>query len=223
MPSDEHNDLLYRAITWLSNRVTGKGIRAATEVCLEESYVADVVALCSFQGRFFDKYLIENKLKPMRSEWQKNDSTEKMERVFVGDGVENYFACVFECKASRSDFLKTFGKSDAHINRMSPVGSFHWIVTTKKLVAIEEVPEFWGLLEASGAGLSEKKRPKLYQLGNDRMNKIAHDIIWPMESNRWNERLNTSKTCRKLRTRLRKAVGEKGMKECLQESSPYDW
>lgn len=223
MPSDEHNDLIYRARTWLSNRVTGRGIRAASEVYIDEGYVADLVSLCSFQGRFFDRYLVENGLKPMRSEWQKNDATGKLEQVFVGNGVENYFACIFECKASRSDFTKTFGKSDTHINRMSPVGSFHWIVTTKKLVAIEKVPEFWGLLEACGNGLTEKKRPKLYQLDDDSMNKIAHDIIWPMDSFRWNERVNTSKKIRELKSELRKLKANLGVEECTKDKAPDDY
>jgi len=143
-----HDKLAGRSLVWLHNRATPKGIAGATEVWLTDSYVADAVALCSLQYRFYEKY-----------------GTDRL----------NYFACVFEVKVSRQDFNKTFS---SETNRLTPVGSLHWVVTPKGLVT--DVPTFWGLLEVRGAGLSEVIRPKLNYLTQRQLDRIAHCLIWPM-------------------------------------------
>jgi len=49
MSSKEHTALSYRALSWLQSRATGKGIVGTTEVNIEDGYVADAVAIASFQ------------------------------------------------------------------------------------------------------------------------------------------------------------------------------
>lgn len=160
----KHNALAIDALTWLSNKVTGKGMRGTTEASLDVGYVADVVVLCSLQYRFFEKYTGKGfQAQPHR---------------------ENYFACIFEAKASRSDFLSTFNDSPKHQNRHQPIGSLHWCVTPRKLIDPKELPDFWGLLEERGSGLSEIKQPILQIVTNQQFDKIAHNLLWAIQARR---------------------------------------
>jgi hypothetical protein len=137
-------------------------MRAATEVALGQGYVSDAVAICSLQGRFYANYC--------------NGSASRT----------NYFACIFEAKVTRSDFLTTFGSQKSNrTNRHEPIGSLHWCVTPSKLVERQEVPYWWGLLEqCGGGGLREIKRPKLNTLAAADFDRIAHRLIWPLQAAR---------------------------------------
>lgn len=161
----KHNELTLAALTWLRNKVTGKGIRGTTEVSLDSGYVADAVVLCSLQYRFFTKYTGKGFPEALTHR-------------------ENYFACIFEAKASRSDFLSTFNNSPKHQNRRQPIGSLHWCVTPKGLITPSELPDFWGLLEERGSGLSEIKQPILQTVTDQQFDKIAHSLLWTIQSRR---------------------------------------
>lgn len=181
-PSDKHNELTCLAQRWLANRVTRKGMRGTTEVTLAEGYVADVVVLCSLQSRFFRSYCSGSGMTPKIA--RPSLGPDGKRRYEVTGQIENYFACIFEAKATRSDFLSTFGPGDRHSNRHEPIGSLHWCVTPRKLVAQDELPDFWGLLEQRGAGLSEIKRPKINIVSQSQLDRIAHQLLWPLQAAR---------------------------------------
>jgi len=181
--ASKHDDLALMALTWLRNKVTARGMRATTEVCLAEGYVADAVALGGFQYGFLTKYCKAWNKKPIEgtSVW---DDVQKKFVYKRSDGISNYFACIFEAKATRSDFLHTFGSGPNHQNRHQPIGSLHWCVTPRKLINPDELPDFWGLLEEYGSGLHEVKKPKLNILAESQMDKIAHQLLWPIQKYR---------------------------------------
>ena len=151
----EHQELSARALRWLAARATVKGIVGATEIALRRDYVADAVAIASFQERLLRRYL-------------KTDTTCHM---------MNEFVCVFEVKVTRADFLGTFGPSAKHNNRQQPVGTMHWIVVPKGLVEPYEAPPFWGLLEASGRGLSEKRAPRVFPYDTSAVHAAAYQLL----------------------------------------------
>jgi len=93
---------------------------------------------------------------------------------------DRWFACVFEVKVSREDFLNTFGnRKTSHAKaRMEPVGTAHWVVAEKGICKPEELPDFWGLLVPYGTGLTEKKMPKLNLLPESRLHAMAFDMLW---------------------------------------------
>lgn len=160
---EKHKELAVLGLTWLGNKVTRKGMRGTTEVALAQGYVADAVAMCSLQRRFLKDYL-----------WNS----------ILPDGeIQNYFACVFEAKANRSDFCKTFRTSIIH-SRIDPIGSLHWCITPKRIVNHYELPSFWGLLEESGSGLREVKKPQIKIISGEQLDKIAHQLLWHLQARR---------------------------------------
>src|SRR5688500_7453843 len=97
MPSEMHSELIRRALVWLSNIATQKGMRSCPELTLAEGYVADAGAIMNlqmtwdrkfFNGKYFNSLCSENS-------WPSVDD----------------FTFVVEAKASRSDFMKTFIKN----------------------------------------------------------------------------------------------------------------
>jgi hypothetical protein len=119
------------ALIWLEKYATQRGIRGCEEVIIRPGYVADAAAICGLQYQYHKKWVGDRK---------PND--------FSDD-----FTFIFETKVSRSDFLKTF-INDNHIgSRLQPISNFHYVVTTKKIVAEQEIPAFWGLIEEYGRGL----------------------------------------------------------------------
>jgi len=152
-----HIDLQKRVPAWLRGRVTGRGLRFGYEIRLAEQYVADVVALCSFQGRYHDQYSPGEKY------------TEQL--------------LVFEAKATRADYLSTFRHSydkrpNAHVNRLTPIGSLHWIVAFPKVCDSDEVPDPWGLLVRTGGGLRELKAPTFYGITEKQRLNAAYELLW---------------------------------------------
>ena len=208
MPGKEHNELTSMAACWLNNRATGKGVRGASEVWLDHGYVADYAALVSFQGRFDQAYRYDSGL--ARKNLMQTISIGGGESVMFDDDssdVPNYYACIFEAKATRSDFLSTFNNSEKHSNRKYPIGSFHWVVANKGIVNPDEVPDFWGVLEKYGAGLREVKKPKINILQSCDIDSIAHRIIWPMKSVRdsdWDVRIKMEERVRYARIAIRR-------------------
>jgi hypothetical protein len=150
-----HSTLSSRSLSWLSSRSTGRGIRGAVEVQVDEGYVADAVALCSFQSRLWNELCVESNRDPRN----------------INDDV----VCLFESKVSRPDFLKTFGQRG---NRHAPIATFHWCVTPRGLCETTELPDFWGLLEQQGAGLRVVRHPKYQQVDLTTIHFIGYQILW---------------------------------------------
>jgi hypothetical protein len=166
-----HRQLAYAIPTWLSNRTTSRGIKGDVEVAIDDGYVADYFGLCSFQNRYYSDYC---------KFW---DVPVVKESVGMGDTFKhydlvNYFACVFEVKVSRYDFLKTFNNSARHANRHVPIGHLHWCVILKDIIKPDDLPSFWGLLEWTGQGLREKKKPVLCDVSNSTLDSLAHKLLW---------------------------------------------
>ena len=154
-----HEELSHRALTWITNMATGRGFRGDVEIPINKGYIADAAGQLSFQWRFYKRY---------------------------GIAFGELLSCIFESKVSRPDFFRTF---DGKSNRHSPIASLHWVVTPKELVSIEEVPDFWGLLEDSGNGLREIKKP-IFQIASlAQHDALASAILWygPRRRNRHHE------------------------------------
>lgn len=167
MPSERHNLLSDMSLKWLVNRATGRGIRAGFEIALESDYIADVAALCTMQWRFAEQYSVIEKIKS-RCE------------VIVPE-----LLCVFEAKATRSDFLSTFGEGKKHENRKTPIDNLHWCVCSRNVASADDdnLPEFWGLLVPRGTGLSEIRRPTYCEMNWDKVLEAAYNILWYAKNN----------------------------------------
>lgn len=174
---EKHDNLSLMALTWLSNKITKKGLRGTTEVALDEGYVADAVALCSFQYRFWQLYSRTRAAQTIRDYKQHQINSKQKD-------MANYFACIFEAKANRNDFLSTFNKKEKHLNRHQPIGNLHWCVANKGVAKENELPDFWGLLVPCGGGLTEIKRPVIKALEKPALDKIAHSLLWAIQSRR---------------------------------------
>lgn len=167
-----HNALACLAVAWLRGKVTSRNMRGNFEIPVGLGYVPDYVALAWFQYRLLKRYGIPER-----------------EIRELPDGM-HVFECpslliVIEAKATRSDFLSTFNDSEHHSNRKSPVGSLHWVVANREIVHPGEVPSFWGLLEPSGRGLREIKKPEFCKVDRDRFCRVAHTLLWAQEPSRY--------------------------------------
>ena len=175
MRSKRHTQLQNMTARWIGNR--------SFKMCgLPEShvvgYVADFVAIAGLHDQYHTRYANHSGLKKMHMSPRLTDEGWKNE--IFGD-IDRWYVCVFEVKVSRADFLNTFGKlkNTAHAKaRQEPVGTAHWVVAEKGICKPEELPEFWGLLEPYGAGLTEKKMPKLNALPESRLHAFAFDMLW---------------------------------------------
>jgi len=169
--SDRHIELQNMVTRWIGNR--------AFKICgLPESnfvgYVADYVAIAGMHDADHTRYTSHSNLTKMSmSHWPG-------EGYKISGDIDRWYVCVFEVKVSRQDFLNTFnGKDTPHAKaRMKPVGTAHWVVADKGVCKPEELPDFWGLLEPYGAGLTEKKMPKLNILPDSEIHAMAFDMLW---------------------------------------------
>ncbi len=163
-PSTEHKRLTSLVFPWLCRRATGRGVRGAPEVQLETGYVADAVALCSFQHRY-DQQL----------------TNPAFRETVDGFQVQVEHACIFEVKVSRADFLSTFNNSPKHANRKQSAGSLHWLVAPKGIARPGELPDFWGVLETTWPNpryLYLKKWPIHCRLSEATLDRIGRLILW---------------------------------------------
>lgn len=202
MQSIDHDGLARATWTWLSNRTTGRGIRGDREVAVADGYIADFFALCSFQNSWIVRYCKHWNV-PLITRPRFPDKPELGNFTIQRYDILDYFACLFEAKATRSDFLSTFGKnSKNHRNRHEPIANLHWCVTPKNLIKPDELPDFWGLLEWTGRGLREVKVPALCQQSDATIDNLAHKLIWQIET--WNKYWSLHDEC----GRLQRQVGE---------------
>lgn len=181
-PSDRHTELRNMAARWIENKSFK---RCSVPECNAVGYVADLVVLAGLFDAFHSRWTRYSNLekKVMIRDWQ--SETEHTHRI-EGD-IDRWYVCVFEIKISRADFLNTFGnKNSGHSQaRQKPVGTAHWVVADKGICKPEELPEFWGLLEPYGTGLSEKKIPKLNILPDEELHAIAFDMMWLEKNHRY--------------------------------------
>ena len=182
MPSKEHNRLADMAIKWVRNR--SGSMRGALEVRLGDQYVADAVVIGAMQHRYYMSYCNHWGRDPVRLYPGQNVSLDDQHQQAIDDGcVPCSFTHIFEAKATRSDYLSTFGKNakNTHANRMIPAGTTHWIVTDPGVCEKDEVPEFWGLLVRRGNGLREIKKPAWCGYSRDTEVVIGNTMLWKPE------------------------------------------
>lgn len=173
-PSDRHVELQNMLRKWIENRSFKRcGLPEANVV----GYIADFVAIAGMYNSHHTRYTRHSGLKKKYMSSQLIDG--RWVRKVLGD-VDRWYVCVFEVKVSRNDFLNTFGgKHTPHAKaRMEPVGTAHWVVAEKGICEPDELPDFWGLLVPYGAGLTEKKMPKLHPLPEENLHAIAFDMLW---------------------------------------------
>lgn len=164
------------ASTWIHNRSFKMcGVMEANCV----GYLADYVAIAGMNNAHHERYARHAGLKTKSMAYWKNINLKGDEYKIRGD-IDRWYVCVFEIKVSRADFLNTFGnKKTEHAKaRLEPVGTAHWVVADKGVCKPEELPNFWGLLEPYGAGLTEKKVPKLNILPDSEIHRYAFDMLW---------------------------------------------
>jgi len=149
--------------------------------CNIVGYVADFVAIARMNDTPHERYCRRSGLKPMSMcrVWDGVGPAATCENVIRGD-IDRHYVCVFEAKVSRADFLNTFGGTDSpHAKaRMEPVGTAHWVVADKGVCKPDELPDFWGLLEPYGTGMTETKMPKLNILKESIIHSFAFDMMW---------------------------------------------
>jgi len=172
--SDRHIELQNMIVRWIKNRSFKMcGLPEANMV----GYIADFVAIAGMHNEHHKRYAKHSGLKTKYMSSRQTD--DGWERQVFGD-IDRWFVCVFEVKVSRNDFLNTFGgRNTPHAKaRAEPVGTAHWVVAEKGICKPDELPDFWGLLTPYGAGLTEKKRPKLNILPDSRLHAMAFDMLW---------------------------------------------
>lgn len=171
--SDKHTELARRALVWLENKATGRGIRGGEEinVKLNDAYIADAVAISG--------------LKLSNLEWLAGEAyrqnclfgkTKAEKEIKEAVGLVDDYVFVFESKVSRGDFFSTF-RDARPVKRMEPVANFHFVVTPPGMLNVDEVPGFWGLLEQKGAGLSLVKKPGYLTLPSFDLLKVAYLVL----------------------------------------------
>jgi len=157
-----HDELSNRALLWAANLATPRGLIGATEMEVNPRYRADAVAIGLLDSKYYRRY---------------RRATDKEEEPGSYLIYDNLF--IFETKVTRRDFISTFGKNfRQQKNRSSPIGSLHWIVAPKGLAKKEEVPIFWGFLEAEGKVLVERKKPIRHAVKDEIIGYVAHQLLW---------------------------------------------
>ena len=151
-----HSDLTDRASTWAANRSTLSGIRWTTERSCG-FYSPDLVVMGAFSG------------------------SDMLARYGLPDYDRRVW--VFESKVSRTDFVRHFGRVAKDKSRCTPLGDFHWVVMPGTMEVPEnEMPEWWGILRASGGGLRETRTPKYTERTAEQRNEIAAAILWARDT-----------------------------------------
>jgi len=147
-----HFQLTRRVDGWLASRRTGCGSYTATEVYLAEGYVADAVAIASFQHRFW---------------------------VAVGGKghiVPERLSIIFETKVSRGDLLSTFSPT-RNGNRRSPIGNLHYLIVADGLSCADCLPDWWGILKQSGRGLREIRPARFCEITDTQLYHAAFRVL----------------------------------------------
>lgn len=174
-PSNRHLELQNMIAIWVRSRSFKM---CGLPECSVAGYVADFVAIAGMWNKYHERYTRRSGF-TKKSRASSYDSQMNLTRTICGD-IDRWYVCIFEVKVSRSDFQNTFTrKNSAHAKaRMTPVGTAHWVVADKGVCTPDELPDFWGLLEPYGGGLTEKKMPKLNILTDPEIHSMAFDMLW---------------------------------------------
>lgn len=168
MPSEEHEKLKARAMCWLSSRSTGKGVRAATEARVGDQYVADVVAWASLQIRHNKKFL---------------SHTFGGQLPHPPSRPISPYGWIFECKATREDFLSTFGSESHHGKRRRKCrANWHLCVTEPDVEVQDVLPRWWGHLVRSGSGLSVERLPQYCWMLPEDEHHLTREVMWKQKN-----------------------------------------
>lgn len=98
-------------------------------------------------------------------------------------GWQGNRSTLIECKVSRSDFLADRRKN-FRLCPESGIGRQRYFIAPKGLISPEELPDGWGLLEADGRRVRQKKRSEYFKEINERheitlllsaLRRIGHD------------------------------------------------
>ena len=175
MRSVEHDTLGQMGLTWLSSR--SSSFRGHVEVSVAEGYVADALALAVFYHSEF-RARCQHWGFTMQTIVYHIAPDGDLERKVSGD-IPDFFSVVFECKATRADFLSTFGgRNNDHANRLSPVAHLHYVVVEPKVCTPDEITSFWGLLQRRGRGLSELKKPGYCPISREKVLDMSAKLLW---------------------------------------------
>jgi hypothetical protein len=163
MPSELHNDLIRRALVWLSYRATQRGIRCCSEVILGDGYVADGAAVLGLQFGYLTDFIKGYHDLRVANGWPDTDD----------------FSFVIESKVSKSDFDKTFKHKQHGGDRMKPRANFHFIVTTEKVrEAVQSYhTDFWGIMVESRTGVRIVKMPVFCPHPIEHLHEFAYRIL----------------------------------------------
>lgn len=178
MRSIEHDTLSEMGLVWLAARCGS--FRGAPEVQVAPGYVADGASLSVMYHSEFRARCSGWGVEPKTIRYELNETEPGGPCIPREDGdIADYFASVFEAKATRADFLSTFGgRANEHANRNAPVAHLHWVVVEKGVCVPGEVPAFWGLLQRRGRGLSELKKPTYCPQPEQAILKLTERLIW---------------------------------------------
>lgn len=190
--SPEHLALQNRALVWLAARASFYGVRGRTEFQLFEGYQVDAFALCTLQARHH-RELCRHSGHMVDIPYGNDGRTYRAPEI--PQGVLSH---AFEVKVSKADFRSTFGDPKGkHANRFEPAVNYHWCVTPKGLVKPSDLPDFWGLLEGSGAGLRVARLATHCEIERELNDEYGHRLLWtwPSEERGIHLRINQCPNC----------------------------
>jgi len=169
--SAKHIALQNRSLVWLLNKTTQRGIRGGLEIPLNVGYVADAACVCDFKRSIEERYT-----------GKRTDHNPTRHNLDIKSGTHRSNALVFEIKVDLPDLLATFTKGGGG-NRSFPVGNLHWLVIPRGRYelwgnSLRGVPDFWGILEESGKGLAERRKPRYMGMGDASYHKFCASILW---------------------------------------------
>jgi len=213
--SNRHVELQNMIVRWIKNR-SSKMI--GLPECKAIGYIADFVAIAGLYSKYHREYskYANLKRKYIGSQMTMNG----WEPAILGE-IDKWYACIFEVKVSREDFLNTFGpnkKTPHALARLKPVGTAHWVVAEKGVCTSDDLPDFWGLLIPYGNGLSEVRMPKVQVLPENKLYSLAWDMIWIEKNARhsyYEQLFSMSETIEEVH---RAIIRGKSQKELLQLS-----
>jgi len=174
MISNKHIELQNMAARWLRNRSFKMcGIPEFNAV----GYVADFFAIAGMHDEHHTRYTKASGLTKQYMS-SRSENGKCVQKIF-GD-IDRWYACIFEVKVSRADFLNTFGNRESiHSKaRKEPVGTAHWVIAERGICQPKELPDLWGLLIPYGSGLTEKKMPQLNVLPESTLHAFAFELLW---------------------------------------------
>ncbi len=181
MKTYSHDELTRRAVVWLHRKQwkgdvfrTGFETDLGSSNCIGDGYIADLVAI-----GYLDY-----------EEMQKHGCGKLVGRDVWAWPV-NPPVMIVESKANRADYINTFGPNGKK-NRLKPVGNLHWIVANHGVVAVEEVPDPWGLLVPRSQGLTEVKVPMNCEVSVQRLEHMAKKVmrkVWESRHDRYIKRI----------------------------------